>query len=500
MLDEVRDRLALVTELKHGIQAGELTLRYQPIRDLARGRTVAGEALVRWNHPRLGVLPPDMFISIAEETGAIVDLGRWVLEQACRDCAAWRALGADVRVSVNVSGRQLLEPDIVQIVSSALATADLPAKHLVVEITESVLIEDEGVTLKLQQLRALGVLVAVDDFGSGYSSIGYLNKFPLDILKIDRAFVTRCGDGARGRLLESIVQLGQGLGLVAVAEGVETDADEDAVKRAHCDFGQGFLLSRPSGWRRVRAAHPGRGCRQPGCGSVGVADLLRSVNPDQEPALTPGKTTWTSSWVRGLRSREALVAFAAALAAAAYFPLNVPRGSPDLLLGSLEEGLPVVPVLAVPYLLILPVFWALVVRGLVAPGQNERSRNSFRVFLVAALIAFVVSDLVFLAFPTVVPRPSGFGGVMAGLLQWIYDHDNRFNDLPSGHAAMATLLFLYARSLRTRVWRWAEWGLAVCALVATLLLRQHSVWGAAAGVVLASSAWWMARRVWGGRV
>lgn len=201
-----------------------------------------------------------------------------------------------------------------------------------------------------------------------------------------------------------------------------------------------------------------------------------------------------------MRSREALVAFAAALAAAAYFPLNVPRGTPDLLLGSLEEGLPVVPVLAVPYLLILPVFWALVVRGLVAPGQDERSRNSFRVFLVAALIAFVVSDLVFLAFPTVVPRPSGFGGVMAGLLQWIYDHDNRFNDLPSGHAAMATLLFLYARSLRTRVWRWAAWGLAVCALVATLLLRQHSVWGAAAGVVLASSAWWMARRVWGGRV
>jgi diguanylate cyclase (GGDEF)-like protein len=247
MLDEVRDRLALVAELKHGIQAGELTLRYQPIRDLARGRTVAGEALVRWNHPRLGVLPPEVFISIAEETGAIVELGRWVLEQACRDCSAWRVLGADVRVSVNVSGRQLLEPDIVQVVSNALAAAGLPAKHLVVEITESVLIEDEGVTLKLQQLRELGVLVAVDDFGSGYSSIGYLNKFPLDILKIDRAFVTRAGDGERGRLLESIVQLGQSLGLVAVAEGVETDADEDAVKRARCEFGQGYLFSRPMG-------------------------------------------------------------------------------------------------------------------------------------------------------------------------------------------------------------------------------------------------------------
>ncbi len=245
MLDEIRERLALIAELKDGIQAGELSLQYQPIRELSRGRTAAAEALVRWNHPRLGSLGPHRFIALAEETGAIVELGKWVLEQACRDCAAWRTLGADIRVSVNFSGRQLLEPDIVDVVRNALTAADLPAQNLVVEITESVLIEDDGVTLKLQQLRELGVWVAVDDFGSGYSSIGYLNRFPLDILKIDRAFVTRAGNGGPGGLLESIVQLGRSLGLVAVAEGVETDADEAAVKRATCEFGQGYLFSRP---------------------------------------------------------------------------------------------------------------------------------------------------------------------------------------------------------------------------------------------------------------
>jgi membrane-associated phospholipid phosphatase len=186
------------------------------------------------------------------------------------------------------------------------------------------------------------------------------------------------------------------------------------------------------------------------------------------------------------------VALAAAVAAAAYFPLNVPRGSPQTLLGSFEEGLPVVPVLAVPYLLILPVFWAIVIRGLVAPGYDERGRRSFRVFVAASLIVFVVSDLVFLVFPTVVPRPAEVGGIMAGLLRWIYENDNRFNDLPSGHAAMATLLFLHARSFRTRARRWAAWSLATLALVATLLLRQHSVLGAAAGVVLALFAWWVA--------
>ncbi len=192
--------------------------------------------------------------------------------------------------------------------------------------------------------------------------------------------------------------------------------------------------------------------------------------------------------------REPLLALAAALAAAAYVPLNVPHGTAHDLLGPLERRLPIVPVLAIPYLVLLPVFWALVVRGLVRPSGDPRVRRSFRALLVASLVAFVVSDLVFLVSPTVVPRPGAVGGFMAGMLRLIYEHDNRFNDLPSLHAAMATLVIVHARSFRSGLARWAAVMLALTALAATLLLRQHSVAGAGAGVALAGCAWWWAMR------
>ena len=245
MLREFRDRLNLIAQLREGVVRGEFELDYQPILDLADGRVVSVEALVRWQHPVRGRVAPSGFIALAEETGAIVPLGRWVVNEACRQCARWRALGAQVRVSVNVSGRQLQEPDIVDVMREALDRSGLPAEALIVEITESVLIAEEEVTPKLQAIRALGVRLAVDDFGSGYSSIGYLQRFPVDILKIDRAFEATSGESDEVGLLEAIVQLGRSLGLEAVAEGIETERQEADVRGVMCDYGQGYYFSRP---------------------------------------------------------------------------------------------------------------------------------------------------------------------------------------------------------------------------------------------------------------
>lgn len=194
------------------------------------------------------------------------------------------------------------------------------------------------------------------------------------------------------------------------------------------------------------------------------------------------------------RRRDALLVLAVAVAAAAYVPLNVPRGTAHQLLGSVEQSLPIVPVLAVPYLVLLPVFWGFVVGGLVRSNAGRRPGESYRALLVAALAAFIASDLVFLTYPTLVPRPAEVHGVLAGLLRLIYDNDNRFNDLPSLHAVMSTLLILHARSVRSRWVRWATILLASTALLATVFLRQHSILGAVAGVGLAACAWWWATR------
>jgi diguanylate cyclase (GGDEF)-like protein/PAS domain S-box-containing protein len=244
-------RLELEAELRWAISNDELLLHYQPIMDLATGRVSSAEALVRWQHPERGLVPPAEFVPLAEATDLVLPLGRWVLQTACRAAAAWpRAAGADgVPVSVNVSGRQLQRPGFVEDVAEALRASGLPARRLVLEVTESVLLADLDTALKrLEALRALGVRVALDDFGTGYSSLAYLQRLPVDVLKIDRTFTADVtAGGKRAALARAVVTLADTLGLRTVAEGVETDEQDAELRTLGCDYGQGYLYARPLG-------------------------------------------------------------------------------------------------------------------------------------------------------------------------------------------------------------------------------------------------------------
>ncbi len=259
------DRMALTADLRRAVErlgaaappgagdgAGdraeaELYLVYQPIVDLAGGAWAAAEALVRWRHPARGPVGPAAFVPLAEETGLIAPLGRWVLAEACRQAAGWGRPGARPRVSVNVSARQLQEPGFVAEVAEALAAAGLPPDRLVVEITEGVLMTDTEATLdRLHALKALGVGLAVDDFGTGYSSLAYLQRFPLDVLKVDKAFVDGiAGGGQDAALARTILALGGALRLRTVAEGVETEAQRARLVELGCAWAQGYLFARP---------------------------------------------------------------------------------------------------------------------------------------------------------------------------------------------------------------------------------------------------------------
>jgi diguanylate cyclase (GGDEF)-like protein/PAS domain S-box-containing protein len=240
------ERLELRGSLAHAIEDGELRMNYQPIVDLETGRTVAVEALVRWIHPVRGVISPAQFVPLAEETGLIVPMGRWILEQSCREVAA-QAAWADLGLTVNVSVRQLQDGQLVDDVLAALATTGLAASRLTVEITESILMTNtEQVRDRLAELRAHGVRIAIDDFGSGYSSLGYLQRFGIDVLKLDRSFVEDLQlDRPVGGVVRAIVELADGLGVRLVAEGIETFEQAEALRRRGCRYGQGFLYSRP---------------------------------------------------------------------------------------------------------------------------------------------------------------------------------------------------------------------------------------------------------------
>jgi diguanylate cyclase (GGDEF)-like protein len=243
----VRDRLELEMDLRTAVDAHQLRLAYQPIFDLDDGRITGVEALLRWEHPTRGTIQPDGFVPLLEDTGLIVEVGAWVLEEACRQTAAWRHHGHEIDVAVNVSARQLEADRLVDDVRRALALADLPATALVVEITETTIMRDTEATIaRLRELKALGVRLAVDDFGTGYSSLAYLRQFPVDSLKIDRSFISGLGDSTdAAALVHTLVDLGKALGLTTLAEGIE-DADQYARLRSEsCDRGQGFLVSRP---------------------------------------------------------------------------------------------------------------------------------------------------------------------------------------------------------------------------------------------------------------
>ncbi|GAA4961823.1 hypothetical protein GCM10023225_01800 [Kineococcus glutinatus] len=243
------DRLRLLGELRRGIAAGELRLHHQPLVRLADGGLCGVEALVRWQHPVRGLLPPSEFIELAERSGLVRELGAWVLEAAVEQAAAWArdAEMPDVEVSVNLSARQLTDPALVGTVTAALARHGLDPRLLVLEVTETALVNDPDVAAAaLAALKGLGIGIAVDDFGTGYASLTYLQQFPVDELKIDRSFVSGLGtsDGDSA-IVTTCVQLAHAVGVRAVAEGVETQAQRDALRDMGCDVGQGYLFSRP---------------------------------------------------------------------------------------------------------------------------------------------------------------------------------------------------------------------------------------------------------------
>ncbi|MGH9298609.1 MAG: putative bifunctional diguanylate cyclase/phosphodiesterase [Acidimicrobiales bacterium] len=242
------DRVALETELRTAVALGEFRVLYQPILSLEDGSVVKLEALVRWHHPARGVISPTDFIPALEESGLITEVGRIVLEESCRQARIWGDLGfRSVGVSVNVSARQLESDALLATVEGVLERSGLEAALLTLEITESTIMRDTDATVRrLSQLKRLGVQLAVDDFGTGYSSLAYLQKFPVDELKIDRSFVSDLADSPdEGALIRTLVQLGRVLGLETVAEGVETRAQLSQLRDAGCDFGQGYLFARP---------------------------------------------------------------------------------------------------------------------------------------------------------------------------------------------------------------------------------------------------------------
>jgi diguanylate cyclase (GGDEF)-like protein/PAS domain S-box-containing protein len=239
------------TDLRRAIERDELFVDYQPIVRLESGGICGLEALVRWRHPSLGVVPPNDFIPVAEETSLILPIDRTVLHEACRQLRVWKErfdLPDDFRVSVNFSARQITQLDLAESVREALAATGLEARHLEIEITENALIENAEVAEKvLGDLKALGVRLLVDDFGTGYSSLGYLHRFPFDTIKIDRSFVSRIErhGGKNAEIVRAIAALAEGLGMSVVAEGVETHEQAERVIAFGCTYGQGHLYSRP---------------------------------------------------------------------------------------------------------------------------------------------------------------------------------------------------------------------------------------------------------------
>ena len=247
---EVLDRMATEHSLHRALERSELILHYQPVVEVAGGTTVGVEALIRWHHPEQGLVAPVRFVPVAEESGLIIPIGAWVLEQACSQLRAWHEMGPVDRkgsVDVNLSARQIDDPGIVATVEEILAHTGLPPEHLTLEITESALMHDAASALVvLSALKELGVSLAIDDFGTGYSSLSYLQRFPLDVLKVDRMFVEELGMHTGGdEIVSAVVKLAHALGLQVVAEGVETERQFEVLRSLDCDFAQGFLFSRP---------------------------------------------------------------------------------------------------------------------------------------------------------------------------------------------------------------------------------------------------------------
>jgi diguanylate cyclase (GGDEF)-like protein/PAS domain S-box-containing protein len=246
MQTAAHDRLTLEMDLAEALEHKQFLLLYQPIFDLQSERIIGVEALIRWRHPTRGVVEPGQFIAIAEESDLIVAIGRWVLEEACRQAATWHERGHRLGMSVNVSGRQLDDEALIDDVRRALDSSGFDPNALTLEVTETMLMRDAHASAnRLASLKELGVRLAIDDFGTGYSSLAYLRQFPFDVLKIDRSFVSTAVSKESMALIHTLVQLGKTLNIETLAEGIEEPAQLRAVQREHCDQGQGFLFARP---------------------------------------------------------------------------------------------------------------------------------------------------------------------------------------------------------------------------------------------------------------
>jgi EAL domain-containing protein (putative c-di-GMP-specific phosphodiesterase class I) len=243
-------RLEMETDLRRGIERGQLRLLYQPIVRLPGGEVAGIEALVRFQHPTRGLLTPDAFLPIAEESGLIVPLGSWTIAEACRRESALRSEGMDLHVAVNLSSRQLEDPRLPETVAQAVEATGADPTHLVFEITEtSYMRADRNVMNAIEHLIDLGAMFSVDDFGTGYSSLVYLKRFPVSVLKVDRSFVAGLGvNDDDTAIVSGIVQLAHNLGLHTIAEGVETTDQRDRLAEMGCEFAQGYLFARPLDW------------------------------------------------------------------------------------------------------------------------------------------------------------------------------------------------------------------------------------------------------------
>ena len=266
MVQAMQERRELQADLRDVLATGGLELAYQPIVAMADMRVTGMEALLRWGHPTRGQVPPSAFVPLLEESELIVEVGAWVLQEACRFAAGCCEGGRPLQISVNVSGVQLDSEQLAPHVSAALAASGLDPRSLTLEITETTLMHDAAAAARtLSTLRELGVRIAIDDFGTGYSSLSHLQQLPVDELKIDRAFVSRLdGEDADATLVETMLGLARALEIATVAEGIETHGQLSMLREAGCDQGQGFLLARPLGAEAAR-------------------ELLRSAGPLVQP-------------------------------------------------------------------------------------------------------------------------------------------------------------------------------------------------------------------------
>jgi diguanylate cyclase (GGDEF)-like protein len=247
MQDAVQTRMELEMDLRVALENEEFSLVYQPTFDLSDMSPTGVEALIRWNSPTRGTVQPDDFIPLLEETGLITQIGKWVLEEACRQGAAWRAAGHMIGMAVNVSARQLDTDQLIGDIESALSGSGLAPEALTIEITETTLMRNADETARrLTTIKGLGVRIAIDDFGTGYSSLAHLQKFPVDALKIDRSFISGLTNKGEGEaLIHTLVQLGKALSIETLAEGIEQTQELSLLRDERCDSGQGFLFARP---------------------------------------------------------------------------------------------------------------------------------------------------------------------------------------------------------------------------------------------------------------